>query len=214
MVEITTFGSFVIRVNGKVVTASLKRTKKLWRLLNLLIINRDKPLHVSVILESMGNEDDPTVTYKNLHNLVYRLRNLLSGGSSDEHIIYNNNCYMLNTGNGLKIDAYIFEDLCTEASVDGLSPTQRAELMRKAIEIYNGEYILDSFCDELWTPSTASRYKRMFSETASRLANYYAQIGDHGKLIDVCEKGIQLDPLEETFTQYMAKTLLARNRIT
>jgi len=214
MVEITTFGSFVIRVNGKVVTASLKRTKKLWRLLNLLIINRDKPLHVSAILESLGNEDDPTVTYKNLHNLVHRLRNLLSGGSSDEHIIYNNNCYLLNTGNGLKIDAHYFEDYCIKSTDAGISPDQRLEFMEQAIEIYNGDYMLDSFCDDIWTPSTASRYKRMFTETAGRLANYYAQTGEYDKLIDVCEKGILLDPLEESFTQFMAKVLLAKNRVT
>ena len=212
MIEIETLGDFVIRVNGNIVTEGFKKTTKLWKLLNLLIINKKKLLPVNAILESLWNEGDFPANNGTLHNLVYRLRELLSSEGAEDHIIFKNNCYMLQTGERLTVDVHCMEELHDKAANAELSVERRAELLRKAADLYKGEYTLGSFSSDIWSLSTVSRYKRMFTDIVGRLANDYFNMGDYDNLIEVCEKGIMLEPLEEIYYRYLVMALRKKDQ--
>ncbi|MCL2201659.1 MAG: winged helix-turn-helix domain-containing protein, partial [Oscillospiraceae bacterium] len=98
MIEIITLGDLKINILGEEVAEKHIRTTKLWKLLNLLIIHRDKPLHHSVIMESIWSEENAVLSAKSLHNLIYRLRKMLTYEGAPEFVQFKNNCYMLMSG--------------------------------------------------------------------------------------------------------------------
>ena len=212
MIEITTLGSLNIVINGEEVSEKTKRTTKLWKLLNLLIINRNKPLPHGVILESIWPDEDSVDSDKSLHNLIYRLRKLLTYEGAPEFIRFRNNSYQLMSGGELIIDAHQMEDYFVEASVSGLPLEKKIKLLKKSAELYNGEYILGSFDSDVWSNVAINQYRRMFVEVTCTLAEIYWNTGEYDDLLTLCNKGSFIEPLEEVFCEYLAKGLRAKGQ--
>ena len=213
MIEITTLGSLKIVINGEEVSESCKKTTKLWKLLNLLIINRKKPLTPSVILEAIWPEDDSENSGKSLHNLIYRLRKLLTYDGSPEYIRFRNNAYQLISGGELIIDAHKMEDYFNEVSGNSLPPDKKIVLLKKAMDLYNGEYILGTFDNDVWSNMAVNQYRRMFIDVTCALAEIYWNTCEYDELIAICNKGSFIEPLEEIFCEYLAKGLRAKGQI-
>ena len=197
MIEITTLGNFCIKVDGTVVSESFKRTTKLLQLLNLLIVNKNRPLAASSICEAIWGEDQNGDTYKALHNLVYRLRQILTDGSGADCIIYNNKTYVLNNAMDMRIDIYLMEDYYNKALNAQLPASEKIGLLEKAVDLYNGEYLLYLICDDTQSYAVINRYKRIFIEAVCLLADLYIDNGDYDKMFLICDKAIALEPLEE-----------------
>ena len=213
MIEIITLGSFSININGEDVSSGSRRTTKLWKLLNLFIVNRGKPLSSGVILESIWDEEEAEISNKALHNLIYRLRTLFAVGGADDCISFKGNSYMFNTKKTIAIDVYDMEDLYNEATKADLSIEKRTELLENAANLYNGEYTLNSFCSNIWSATAVNRYKRIFSEIVCRLADIYYETGKYDEVITICHKGIAHEPLEELFYQRLVKGMLSKGLI-
>ena len=212
MINITTLGSLKVEVNGIEVSEKYARTTKLWKLLNLLIINRGKPLSAGTIIESIWPDEDDDDTGKALHNLVYRLRKLLSYEGAPCFIFYKNNCYTLQTGNELVVDAYVIEDLFGEAKNPSLPEERRADLLRKAVELYKGDYILSSFDADIWALPAVSHYKHIYVDIVCMLAKIYYTSKRYNELVDLCRKAAILEPLEGAVQEYLVKALRAKGK--
>jgi len=212
MIEITTLGNFLIKVNGNVVSESFKRTTKLLQLLNLLIINRGRPLAASSICEVIWGEDLEGDTFKALHNLVYRLRNILMDGTGVDCIIYNNKTYMLNTAMDLQVDVYLAEDYYNKATKPYLTPEEKIDLLEKSVGLYNGEYLLHLICDDTQSYSAVTRYKRIFIEAVCLLADLYMENDEYEKTFLICDKAIALEPLEEAVYLRMIKAMCDKGK--
>ena len=212
MIEITTLGNFCVKVNGKIVSESFKRTTKLLQLLNLLIINKNRPLAASSICETIWAEDQTGDAYKALHNLVYRLRNILGDGSGTECIIYNNKTYMLNTAIDMQIDIYLMEDCYNKALNAALEADEKITLLEKAVKLYNGEYLLYLICDDTQSYAVINRYKRIYIEAVSLLAELYLSRGEYDKMFLMCDKAIALEPLEEAVYLYMVRGMCDKGK--
>ena len=212
MIEITTLGNFNIKVNETVVSASLKRTTKLLQLLNLLIINKNRPLAASFICEAIWGENQDVDTYKALHNLVYRLRNILKDDNEADCIIYNNKTYMLNTATNLLIDVYLMEDFYNRALKPLLAAEEKTELLKKAVDLYNGEYLLYLISDDTHSYAAITRYKRIFVESVCLLADLYMEKGEYDKMFLICDKAISLEPLEESVYLRMIKGMCDKGK--
>jgi DNA-binding SARP family transcriptional activator len=212
MIEITTLGNFSIKVNGKIVSESFKRTTKLLQLLNLLIINKNRPLAASSICDAIWGEEQNGDTYKALHNLVYRLRNILADGSGMDCIIYNNKTYMLSTDTDMQIDIYLLEDLYNQALNTPLAAKEKITLLEQAVKLYNGEYLLYLICDDTQSYAVINRYKRIFVEAVCLLADLYIENGEYDRMFLTCDKAIALEPLEEAVYLCMIKGMCDKGK--
>jgi DNA-binding SARP family transcriptional activator len=213
MIEITTLGNFCVKVNGKVVSDSLKRTTKLWQLLNLFIINKNRPMAASSICEAIWGEDQGGDSYKALHNLVYRLRNVIMDNSGgEESIIYSNKTYMLNTALDMQIDIYIMEDCYNKAVSAQQTPAEKIELLEKAVGLYNGEYLLYLICDDTQSYAATTRYKRIFVDSVCLLADLYIEKGEYDKMFLICDKAIAFEPLEEAVYLRMVRGMCDKGK--
>jgi DNA-binding SARP family transcriptional activator len=214
MIEITTLGNFSIKVNENIVSESLKRTTKLLQLLNLLIINKNRPLAASSICEAIWGEEQNGDTYKALHNLVYRLRQILADGDGADCISYNNKTYMLNTAVDLQIDIYLMEECYNKALRTQLAVKDKIELLEKAVDLYNGEYLLHLICDDTQSYAAVNRYKRIFIEAVCLLADLYIENDEYERMFLICDKAIALEPLEESVYLRMIRGMCDKGKYT
>lgn len=207
MVEIITLGNFSIKVNGTLVSISTGRTKKLWKLLSLLILNKDKPLTIQAIIDSIWPDEDVNISIKSMHNLIFRLRRVLSdGGSLPNPIVFSANGYILNREKDFVIDVHTMQDCCVKAA-NASSNEEKIAFLEKAAELYNGEYLLNSF-DDLWSITAVNHYKRVFIDTVTALSELYLKKAAYEKLFQICEKATMLEPMEEAIYLRLLKGLV------
>lgn len=212
MVEIITLGNFQIKINGVVVSDNFKRTTRLLQLLNLLIINRNKPLSVNTICESIWNADTDTATGKALHNLIYRLRTFFSEHNEPDCIAYNNKTYMLVNSADLTIDVHVLEDCYSGISNPTVTSEEKIGLLEKITGLHNGEYMSNLTCDDISSYSAGNRYRRIFTESVCMLSDIYIEKNEYDKMFSLCEKAILLEPLEELIYHRIIKGMRDKGR--
>ncbi|MCL2461217.1 MAG: bacterial transcriptional activator domain-containing protein [Defluviitaleaceae bacterium] len=205
MIEVYTLGQFKLTVDGEVVSNHAARTQKLWKLLNLLLANRNKPLSIPYIIDSIWFDDNTGDSARALHNLLFRLRKVLGGASGKNYISFTHNSYSVITDEDFFVDIYELED-CYAAlnSTRFDSPGEKTALLQKITSLYNGKYLMDSYV-EPWALSLVNKYKRMYIEAVETLANIYMEQKRFGELIALCEKAISLEPLEEIVYEKLIK---------
>jgi len=211
MIEITTLGDLKININGEEVSERHVRTTKLWKLLSLLLLNRNKPLRSKVICESVWQEDELGMSEKALQNLIYRLRKLLTYEGAPEFIQFKGNGYLLRNDEKLSVDIHLFEDYFEATKKSGISRDKRVELLKKATDIYNGEYIFDD--DDVRAANAATRYESIFIKVGNELAAHYLETEDHDELAKLCDKGISLHPFEGSFYEHLVISLRTKGWI-
>ena len=198
MVEITTLGDFSIKINGNDVTEYFSKTKKLLHLLSLLILNRNKPLYIDDICNTIWDDELELDTNKALQNLVYRLRSVFLENNVQNFVIYKNKTYQINDKTPMQLDVYLFEDAYKAASSATISQEERINHMRQVVELYNGEYIFRLITEDKRSLTAVNRYKRLYVETVNNLSEAYMKLKDYESVFPVCDKAIGIEPLEES----------------
>ena len=211
MIEIITLGNFEVRIDGKNMADFFKKTNKLLTFLNLLIINRNKPLSVEYICEAVWNEDDVNAQ-KALHNLVYRLRRFFASNGIDDCIVHNNRTYMLNGAIYWKVDIYQMEDNIRKSASPALSMDEKVACLEEALKLYGGEYILNQICEDMHSYYVPNHYKRLFSNAVCTLSDVYLGSEKYDDVVSICERAILLEPLEEPIVLRFTQALRGMNK--
>ena len=209
MIETSSLGKLVIKANGQIVSDQMKQSSKVWQLLNLLIINRNKPISTAVLCEAIWDDDYEGDTSKAVQNLIYRLRRMLM---NNDCVIYKNKTYMLNPETEWHIDVYELEDNFQKSQNASLSPQKKIEILNQIIALYNGEYMLQLFCNETQTYVAVNRYKRMYIESVCMLTDLYGEQKEYDKVYTICEKAIELEPMEEPLYIRIAESMRQANK--
>jgi DNA-binding SARP family transcriptional activator len=81
------------------------------------------------------------------------------------------------------VDADQFEVMCAADDLDEL---------RQALDLYGGDYLPDSLYDD-WSMGARSRLRRLYLETAERLAEKLLGVGRIEELVEVCEMILHRD---------------------
>ena len=207
MIEITTLGNFEISINGNIVTERFKNTTKLLRMMNILLLNRGKPVPIGQIIDKIWEDIDADSAAKALHNLVYRFRGIFATHGEPNCIVFNNRSYMLNAACDWRVDIHKMEDYVFEASKPSMDTNAKIDALNKAVDLYNGEYILSMISEDVEALYMTNRYKRLFSDAICMLADLYMAIGRHDVVIRLCEKGILFEPLDEHIMMRMVQSL-------
>jgi DNA-binding SARP family transcriptional activator len=209
MVEISTLGTFSIKIDGIVVSESFKKASKLLQLLNLLIINVNKPISASLICDAIWKEDDADA-HRALQNLVYRLRNVFSKNNKQNCIVYSNNTYMLVPGSDWQIDIHMMDEYFAKSQNKDISYDEKVMFLEKAASLYSGEYVLNLIGDDAHLYATTNRYKRIYVDTVCTLADLYIEKDEHDKMFQLCDKAIIIEPLQESFYLRIVKGMQDR----
>ncbi len=132
------------------------------------------------------------------HSSIYRIRRALF----PECLLYHNGLYELNGEAEKWIDADEFEKLMGEAE-RALDPSQSADLIRRALDLYHGDFLEEFYGD--WCQSRREALREAYIAGLMSLAQHHARDGEYERAIELCQSALKRDNLrEEIYRELMA----------
>lgn len=197
-IKVNTLGSFSISYEDAILLVGQGRSYKVWNLLAYLIVNRNKSLSPSELMEVLCSEEgiqDPANAVK---NLVYRLRCNIAKSKMPplNYVVQSGGIYSWNNDIPIEVDADLFVNKWKAASSLNVSNDEALLLYLEAIDLYEGRFI-PSLEYEEWTVSLSVYYHTIFTECVKQVFRILSDREDYLSIISICEKAIALDPYEE-----------------
>ena len=206
--EITMFGEFTISNGKEIITDQANRSKKVWTLLEYLIVHRDRAITQKELVDLLwpGNDTkDPINTLKVLMHRVRTLLDELGKDSGKKMIYYKSGAYGWNDELKYSIDTAEFEAILQRgAEVD---KDQKLDYLLQAIRLYQGDF-LQKNATEPWIVELSGTYKAKFLQASSEAAEMLFEQHRYTELISLCRHVIKFNPYEETFYLYLLKALV------
>lgn len=198
--KITMFSEFSVSYNDNTISEHSKRSKKLWLLLQYLVVHHGHSVNQTELIDVLNGDDEGVNPASALKTQIHRLREILGGlGCEEPIIICVNGAYSINSDIDLDIDAEEFEN----AFKEGCAAEDKSEKLKyilKAINLYVGDFLAKS-AYESWVVPLNTYYRSVYSK-AVRIA--IELLGEAGKLHDIiaiCSKATTINPYDE-FVRY------------
>ncbi|MCL2046452.1 MAG: winged helix-turn-helix domain-containing protein [Oscillospiraceae bacterium] len=209
-VRVEMLGGFAIVSDGNRITEQEKRSSKIWKLLQYLVVNRHKTVSQEELMDVFFDSDFVGNPGSSVRTMVYRARSALAAGGfahADDIILSGNGGYRWNTTLRCLIDIEEFESLCKRASnVDDLE--ERTELLMQAAELYRGDF-LPSSASELWVMPLARWYRSLYFNCVHEALALLFEAGRNDEASELCVRALRLDPFDELILEYHLRSLMA-----
>jgi DNA-binding SARP family transcriptional activator len=184
------------------------------RIARYLLAHRRHPVPRERLMELIWPDTDPEVGRRNLHQAVYSLRRTLRVRQPDlQHIVFENDCYLLNPGIEVWCDSDAFEARVDEGdrlgaegrAADAAAAYARAELL------YRGEYLEDTPFEE-WTVPTREYLAARHAEAMHHLARHNLELGRVDEAIACARRLLVRQTADEVAHQLIIRGQLAAGR--
>lgn len=208
LLNISMLGEFTISCGDIVVGDTLRRSKKIWTLIEYLIVFRDKEISQNDLIELLWREEDdslnPTGAIKTLLN---RTRTVLEElGCGRDIIIQKNGSYAWNKDIPIVIDIDEFEHLCEMYFSANEITDKELNLGVAAVDIYKGDF-LPSNSLETWAVPLVTYYHSLYLRLIHSLIEELVDLSRWDNIITICKKGVLIDQFDENIHYYLIKAL-------
>ena len=210
-IEIETFGEFkLIGADGKISTEEDIRSGVMTRFLVYILIHRDHINTKDELIENLwfyGEADNPAGTLK---NLTYRVRNFLKKNFNDDSMILSGAIggYIWNQDVPVHLDTEEFDRCYAMALDQTLFPDDRIIWCEKVVDIYKGAFV-PKISDMLWVTNISVYYKNRYLIVVDELISLYSTQNKYDKIINLINKAVVFDPLNEGLYCNMIDALVA-----
>lgn len=201
ILHVRMFGGFSLEYAGSSVTFPRSSSTKFIQLLQLLLLNQKQGVPKKQLIDALYAWDEGTNKNKNLNNVIYRLKKQLvsAGLPEEEYIFLENGVCRFVSSFLVQVDAEDFERYADEAeamemNLDGATE-QRRELLRKAEELYTGDF-LSEFSTELWVIEKNLYYKKRYEAVVKELGASYHELGDYQTELGLYQKAAKIYPYD------------------
>ncbi|OQY08218.1 MAG: hypothetical protein B6I22_01220 [Desulfobacteraceae bacterium 4572_123] len=211
-IKIYTFGTLHLKIDGQDIPGfNLNRQKMLSRLLKFLIVHRKSYVPKEVIYNTFWQNYPIKSARTNLHNLLFRMRNLLGTKhdfieSEGENIRLLKDTYWL--------DADIFENYYSlgKKGLQKNDTPAALQMFEAAADLYKGDFIDFDLYDDLINQERVS-LKKKFRFILHASTKLYLDIGDYHKARQSSKKLIEHDPCcESAYRLLMIACVYSGNR--
>ena len=206
--EITMFGEFTISNGTEIITDQANRSKKVWTLLEYLIVHRDRAVSQKELIQLLwpgSDTKDPVNTLKVLMHRVRTLLDELGMDSGKKMIYYRSGAYGWNDELKCSVDTERFDQAIEQAVME--EGQKKLELLLQAIHLYEGDF-LQKNGSESWIMQLSSQYRSKLLQAASEACAILFEQGSYDELINICRHIIKFAPYEEAFYLYLLKGLI------
>jgi len=210
MLHIRTFGGLNISYGEKMSLVTGRNTK-MWELLKYVLACYPNPVTIDKLIEAVWPDDsandDPA---KNIRDIVYRLRRVLSRyGGEENYILFTNGCYIWNRASNCYIDFVEFNKYLREAEEPGKSDEERIASYNAVISLYQGEFMGEKWSVmETWAANFVSFYRRLFLQAVDSLGYLYENRLDYESVISLYNRTILVEPYEESLYTRQIQVLI------
>jgi DNA-binding SARP family transcriptional activator/Tfp pilus assembly protein PilF len=132
------------------------------------------------------------------HVNVWRIRR----GLYPECLVYRNGVYELNPEAERWVDVGECERLLAEAD-RVVDEAQRATLLRRALDLYRGDFLEESYSD--WCETRRAALVERYLSALMRLAEYHARLRDFARAIELYQAGLRKDNTREEIYRALMK---------
>lgn len=204
MIKIRLLGEFSIEIDGKIISAEMNRSKKMWQMLQYLIVYRERKITGQELIELLWPDEQVEKPAYALKTLSYRVRKVLEQLEvpyAKNLIQATDGSYAWNTQYPCQIDIDDFEKICREAENPTISLMQKMELWEDALKIYRGEYFICSGIEH-WMMHLQTYYYNLWMNAVCSLMHELKKQERYDKIIDLGHEYLQMDQLNENLQYY------------
>ncbi len=194
--KVTMFGEFSISYGENTISEHSKRSKKLWLLLQYLIIHHNRAIAQSELIDILSGDEEGANPASALKTQIHRLREILSElQCGDNVIVCTNGAYSINPEIELVIDAEEFENSFKSASSTE-DTDERMRLILSAINLYTGDFLSKS-AYESWVVPLTTYYRSVYSKAVRMALEMLNKAGKLHDIISICSKASAIIPYDE-----------------
>lgn len=212
-IKVCMLGRFSISHGQLSVSDSYNRTHQLWNLLEYLIAHRKHTVSqedlISVLWPDEGS-DNPSNALK---NLVYRIRTTFSTIGfpfAKEMIVFHRGSYHWNNSLDCVVDVEEFERLIAEGTA-AASVENKLEKYQRALELYEGDFLPSSKCEE-WVVSTGAYYHSKYFSCVFETLDLLMRRQQFDEARKIAEKAVMIDPFEENAHMFLIRALIRNDK--
>lgn len=198
-------GGLYFTIEGKQILLSKELGKQLSSLFAYFLCNHSQPVPKEKIIETFWSDSENPGNA--LKFAIYRLRTSLkqiSGMPDVEYIVTTRNGYQWNPELLIDLDTEQFEKNVLEATAEN-----QEKVYQDALDLYLGEFMAGS--EDSWIVADRGYYRSIYVQICHVLAEKYLE--KNTKLaIEVAEKGLKADHLDEALIHVYLKALTIEKR--
>jgi len=212
--KIETFGEFALISDGRRITEQAKKSSKVWRLIQYLVVNRYKVISQDELLELFCDDDLQLNPGSVLRTLVYRARNTLKKSGlecADNLIIAKSGGYSWNNDIECITDIEEFEGLIKQASAETTDKTKQLELLLQAIDLYKGDF-LPTTTGDLWVMPLVRWYRTLYIDTVHKALIILTEDKNNTEAEKLCTKALSIDPFDEKLIEHFLRALIRQEK--
>ncbi|HPL54644.1 MAG TPA: BTAD domain-containing putative transcriptional regulator [Bacillota bacterium] len=217
---IHTLGDFDISIEGRSLMENSSRSYKLIRLFEYFITFKGRKLLPETIIENLWQDSESDNPKNVLRTQIFRLRQTMKriipeslDMSKYYNISFNNGYYTFELGELAVLDTIEFESLIGQGESKRLeSIDESIELYCKAIKLYKGQYLSENSY-EAWLVPKRNYYNMLYLKSLLRLVEMLNEKEDYGRIIELCEEAIIVEPYEEALHICLIEAMLKIGQI-
>ena len=179
----------------------------------LFLLAKKTPISAEMLVEQLWPDQENQDPKNYIRVYVHRMRQMLSGKNALHmdvspwiQIKRRGTGYQVELAEGAICDSWELERYCNMKQVS--SPET---ILNQLLSLYQGEYLKGVPEDE-WKYGFSNYYSRLFSRTTVELLEQLESMGHHEQVVELGEKCIQLQELDEGMNLCFMKGLLAIGR--
>jgi len=211
--RIEMLGGFMIEYDGNRITEQVKRSSKVWKLIQYLVVHRDKIVSQEELVDAFCNDEVVSNPGSTVRTMIYRARTALADCGmpcADDVILSGNGGYRWNNSLECTVDVEEFADLVKKISLVD-SRDEKYALIKQATDLYHGDFLPNS-SDEMWVMPLERWYRTAFINSVHEALSILAEDGRHAEVEELCSKALRTDPFDERVLEYHLRAMLAQGK--
>lgn len=211
--QVTMLGEFLLTDGDKVELKDRVRSRKLWNLLEYLVLNHKGSVTSECLVEILCQQEKSSNPANAVKNIVYRLRKMLTeqGLPGEQCILFQNGAYCWNKNFLCHIDAEEFEIQYQKAEQEGISEEEKLNYYRNALKLYRGKLLNGCSAGE-WSLPAVEHYHEIYVNCLRKTCRLLYTKENFEEVVSFCQKGTEIDPYNEEIYEIMIHALICLER--
>lgn len=211
LLQVRLFGTERILYGKTPILFGRNSITKALKLLIILLYNGETGITRSRLIEDLYGREEMADVANNLRVTLHRLKKILvdAGLPEHEYIVSKDGRFYWDSPMETQLDVHIFRDLINNSDHES-DPEKRFMMLRKACEMYSGEFLQKLSSDE-WVIIEGVQYKNMYAYAMNEACQYLMEQKEYQQVIRLVEPACELYPFDE-WQSLKIDALIAMNR--